>query len=85
MTPGINVIKHFTVVIYECLNVPNKLECLSLASLSNRLMFESKACAHPKEKHLKGAILTLALALLVNIRPGWKNCQDQTLAYYENS
>jgi hypothetical protein len=48
-------------------------------------MFEGKAMAYPRVEHLKGALLTYSLALLANIRLGWRGFTGtNTLAYYEN-
>jgi hypothetical protein len=62
-------------------NVRNKLECLSLASLSNRM-----ARAYMSEKHLSCVSLYgRFLALFTNIRLGRKVLTgSNTLAYYKH-
>ncbi len=49
------------------------------------LMFVSKAREYSRVEHLKSASLDYALALLANIRLGWKSpLGTNTLAYYEH-
>jgi hypothetical protein len=69
----------------------NKLELLSLASLG-WLMFAGKAGAYPSEEpfrfhsspHSTPPLLGRLLALLKNIRLGWKGLAGaNALAYYE--
>jgi hypothetical protein len=53
--PGANVTKLFTAVIY---GYRNKLECLSLASLSSLVYFMwARPGAYPRVEHLKDASL----------------------------
>jgi len=69
------------------MNFRNKLECLSLASLSSLVycLWDSPGF-YPKVEHLKGYSMGLAPALLTNIRLGWKGFPGaNTLAYCENS
>jgi hypothetical protein len=59
-------------------------EYLSLAGLSRCLQVRPEA--YPMAQHLKRASLGQALAILTNIRLGWKGLPERnTLAYYENS
>jgi hypothetical protein len=45
-----------------------------------------RTLAYTRVEHLKGASFRLALALLGNIRQGWKGLPGtDTVAYYENS
>jgi len=49
-------------------------------------MFVGKEGAHPRVEHLKGVSLGYALALLANIRLGWKGMLGiSTLAYYRHA
>ncbi len=48
-------------------------------------MFARKPGAYPRVEHLKGAALEEAVALLANIRLGWKGLPGtNTLAFYKN-
>ncbi len=64
----------------------NKLECLSLASLSSLVYYLwVRPGAYPRVEHFKGASLKKALALPANIRLGCRGLPGMnTLAYYEN-
>jgi hypothetical protein len=49
------------------------------------LMFVSKAREYSRMEHLRGASIDYAMALLANIRLGWKSpLGTNTLAYYEH-
>jgi hypothetical protein len=65
----------------------NKLECLSLASLSILVQYLwVRPGAYPRAEHLNVGSMGLAQALLKKIRLGWKGLQwINTIAYHEHS
>ncbi len=63
----------------------NKLECLSLASLSSLIKCLWVRLGDPRVVHLKGASLVWALVLLAKIRLGWKGLPGtKTFAFHGN-
>jgi hypothetical protein len=81
---GVNPIKLFTAVMFT--DFRNKLECLSLSSLSSLVQcYWVRPGAYPRVEHLKVASHGKTLALSANIRLGWKGLPGtNTLAYYKN-
>ena len=65
------------------MNFHNKLECLSLASLSSLVYcLWARSGAYPRVEHLKNSSIGLAQALPTNIRLCWKSLLDtNTLAF----
>jgi len=57
----------------------NKLECLSLAGLSN---LRARSGAFPRGMNLKGVQLRYASALLGNITLGWKGLPETNTPAY---
>jgi hypothetical protein len=56
------------------MNVPNKLECLSMASFFQlSLMFVSKATAYPSGATFRAPLLSRLIALPASTRQGWDN------------
>ncbi len=47
------------------------------------LIFASNAGAYPREEHLKGALLWLALTLPANIKLGWKGLPGTDTPAYD--
>jgi hypothetical protein len=68
------------------MNFRNKLECLSLASLSSLVRcLWARPGAYSRGEHQKGVSLRLAPALPSSTILSWKGLQGaNTLAYYKN-